>query len=131
MSSIVSWFFRKGRLVEKGSPEEIATRPQRGPRGELPAPNIIRDQMPAVQSQADGRDYDSRSALYRSYKDHGVRIVEPGEEPVDYTQERPKVTKDEIGAALHKVKQGYKPAPLEQAGPDGEPGPLPPTEDAP
>jgi hypothetical protein len=116
----ISWLIRHGVLFEKGSPEEIASRRSREQRSDLATPNIIRDAISggAVQSQADGKEYESRSALYRAYKDQGVRIVEPGEKPVDYAAERPKITKDEIGEALQKVKQGYKPAPLEEAGPD-------------
>ena len=125
MSSIVSWLLRNGRLVEKGSREDYATRPQRGPRGDLPTPYITRDSIDGVKSQADGRTYESRSDLYRSYKQQGVRIVEDGEKPVDYQENRPTVTKADVGEALQKVREGYKPEPLEQAGPDGEPGPLP------
>lgn len=127
MSSIVSWIIRHGRLYEKGSAEEIAARHRRA-RADLPTPYVTRDSIDAVTSQLDGRTYESRSQLYRSYKAGGVRIVEDGERPVDYSAEPPKITKAEIGEALQKVKQGYKPEPLEQAGPDGEPPALPETE---
>lgn len=41
-------------------------------RSELTAPMFISDTMDAVQSQLDGRMYDSKSALRRTYKDGGV-----------------------------------------------------------
>ena len=128
--SIVSWVLRNGELIEKGSAQDYATRRQADKRGDLPTPYVVRDTLSGpVQSQLDGQTYESRSDLYRAYKEGGVRIVEDGEKPVDYAESRPKVTKDDIGEALQKVRQGYKPEPLEQAGPDGEPPPLPEGDD--
>lgn len=82
----------------------------RGARSELACPMLLRDDIGAVKSMQDGKYYDSRSALYRSYKEQGVRIMEAGEEPSK--PERPGFSKSEVAEALQKVKQGYKPASL-------------------
>lgn len=41
-------------------------------RSDLAAPMIIRDSMDAVKSMLDGKMYDSKSGLRRTYKDAGV-----------------------------------------------------------
>jgi len=43
---------------------------------DLPAPHCISDAMDAVQSQLDGKFYDSKSALRRTY--HAAGVVEVG-----------------------------------------------------
>lgn len=48
-------------------------------RSHLPMPMISGDHMDPVQSQLDGRFYDSKSALRRTYKQAGV--VEVGNDP--------------------------------------------------
>lgn len=83
----------------------------RGPRGDVPAPRLIRDDIGGIKSMQDGKIYDSRSALYRSYKEGGTRIIEAGEGPAEPVAD--KITKAEVAEAVQKVKQGYKPAPAE------------------
>lgn len=69
------------------SPEEHAARmadleerlfQKRANQGELCAPMVILDGMSAVQSQTDGRMYDSKSALRAEYRRAGV--IEVGNE---------------------------------------------------
>lgn len=79
-------------------------------RSGLTAPMLIRDNIPELVGQHDGKVYTSASALRRSYKAHGLEEV--GNEPmkgVDASARRPKVTKDDVGKAIQKVRQGYKP----------------------
>ena len=45
---------------------------RRANQGELCAPMVICDGMPAVQSQNNGKMYDSKSAIRRHYKEAGV-----------------------------------------------------------
>lgn len=70
---------------------------------------IIRDDMPPIQSMASGKTYDSKSAIRAEYKARG--LVEVGNDMPDVKQpERPKITKEEIGAAIQKVREGYRPS---------------------
>jgi hypothetical protein len=103
-----TWVFRDGRLVEKGGPLDV--RPERA-RSEFPSPSYISDGLPDLIGPG-GRPYSSKSELRREYKARG--LVELGNDaPTTPTDNRKRVTKAEIGEALQKVKQGYKPAPLE------------------
>ena len=79
-------------------------------RSKLSAPAIIRDCLEPMFSHADGKTYDSKSAYYRALKETGTRIVETGEKP-EY--EASKLTKADVAEAYRKVRDGYKPAPLE------------------
>lgn len=85
-------------------------------RSDFAAPMIIRDDMPAVKSMASGKMYDSKSAIRAEYKARG--LVEIGNDMPDVKQpERPKITKEEIGAAIQKVRDGYRPAVASEAAP--------------
>lgn len=78
-------------------------------RSDLSAPMIIPDTIGAVQSQLTGKFYDSKSSLRKEYKAHGV--VEMGNDKQDMkAPKKPQVSKEEISKAIHKVKNGYKPA---------------------
>ena len=44
-------------------------------RSHMPAPRVIGDVMEPVTSQLDGRTYDSKSRLRKTYKDAGVTEV--------------------------------------------------------
>jgi hypothetical protein len=103
----MTWIIRDGRLVERGSAEEIATRYRPQPAG-LPCPMLIRDQLAPVKSMHDGKIYESRSALYRSYREAGVRIIEKGE-PQLARNAISDVKRAEVREALRRVRQGYKP----------------------
>lgn len=85
-------------------------------RSDFSAPMIIRDDMPAVKSMASGKMYDSKSAIRAEYKARG--LVEIGNDKPDIKQpERPKITKEEIGAAIQKVRDGYRPTVASEAAP--------------
>jgi hypothetical protein len=85
-------------------------------RSSLPAPMIISDHLDDVKNPVDGKTYDSKSAYYQTVKAAGCEIVgNEAEKMVATSDKRSNVGREEIKEALHKVKQGYKPAPLEQA----------------
>ena len=77
-------------------------------RSELSAPMIIKDEIGAVQSQLTGKIYDSKSGLRKEYKAHGVTEI-GNEAPVNNAPKRPQISKDDIGKAIHMVKNGYRP----------------------
>jgi hypothetical protein len=104
----MAWIIRDGRLIERGSAEDLATRPTAARSG-FPAPQLIRDALDGVRSMRDGKIYDSKSALYRSYRDGGVRIVEPGE-PVEALNPASDMGKADVCEAVGKVKAGYRPS---------------------
>lgn len=115
-----TFVFRNGELVEKYGPMDV--RPV-APRSALPAPMYICDHMPAAQSMVDGRTYESKSAMRAGYREagarEGTRYVEIGNEaPPAPSGVRDKITRDEIGSAFQKVRDGYKPAPLQTEGND-------------
>lgn len=60
-------------------PAECMPEPRRN-RSAFPLPMMNLDNMDAVQSQADGLWYDSKSALRRAYRDQGM--IEVGNEPI-------------------------------------------------
>lgn len=96
-----------------------------GTRSSLPAPMIIRDTLDDVKNPVDGKIYDSKSAYYQAVKAAGCEIVgNEAEKMMDRPAPRSDVSRDDIDAALHKMKQGYKPAPLETTKwlPDGSAG---------
>lgn len=77
-------------------------------RSELAAPFFIKDEMQAVRSQLTGKMYDSKSSLRKEYKAHGM--IEMGnDKPNMNGPARPKVSKKDIGEAINKVRQGYRP----------------------
>jgi hypothetical protein len=64
---------------------------------------------------ADGKTYDSKSSLRASYRAHGMREMGNDAPSAPTGPAREKITCDEIGEAIAKVKQGYKPqVPIEQ-----------------
>jgi hypothetical protein len=105
-----TFVIRNGELVEKGGPLDIRPVPA---RSHLPSPMLNMDSIGDLRSMADGKIYSSKSALRRGYKAAGV--VEMGSDAPRSAPapKRERITKDDIGRAIQKVKQGYKPAPLE------------------
>jgi hypothetical protein len=89
---------------------------QRGARSGFPCPMVIRDSMDDIQSMADGRVYDSKSALRRSYtadgnpqgRDYqeigGTEIEPAGRASVDK-----KALRDAVDKAMHDVETGQIP----------------------
>lgn len=89
---------------------EVAASRRVRARSSLPCPSIIRDGLDNVKNPVDGKLYDSKSAYYQAVKAAGCEIVgNEAEKMVAPSTARPDVGRDEIGAALNKVKQGYKP----------------------
>lgn len=88
----------------------------RGARADFPCPMVIRDSMDDIQSMADGRVYDSKSALRRSYtadgnpqgRDYqeigGTEIEPAGRASVDK-----KGIRDAVDKAMHQVETGQIP----------------------
>jgi hypothetical protein len=98
----------EGRLVPW--PEVARNRRENAAKSLLPAPNIIRDALDNVQNPVNGRLYDSKSAYYQAVRKAGCEIVgNEAEKMVAPSSARSLVGRDEVGMALHKVKQGYKP----------------------
>jgi hypothetical protein len=110
MSEREAWVWRNGELVEKGGPLDI--RPPVA-RGAFPTPAVIGDTQPDLICHADGKRYSSKSAMRKAVKAAGC--VELGNDAASFRREPAveRITKREIGEALQKVRQGYKPAPLE------------------
>jgi hypothetical protein len=89
---------------------------QRGARSGFPCPMVIRDSMDDIQSMADGRIYDSKSALRKSYtadgnpqgRDYqeigGTEIEPAGRASVDK-----KAVRDAVDKAMHQVETGQIP----------------------
>ncbi len=100
-----TFVLRDGELVPKHLAPPIMSR---GPRSALPTPHVISDCQDPLKSMADGRIYESKSAMRRAYRERGY--VELGSdaptkaEPVD----RPQVRRD-LEDGLRAIKQGYKP----------------------
>lgn len=81
-------------------PWPVECLPPARPAPRLNAPMLIADGMDAVQSMLDGRHYDSKSALRRTYKDAGV--VEVGNEEIKPFK-RPPPDKAGINAAVERA----------------------------
>ena len=95
-------------------PTECATHFRvRSERSDLPAPRVISDAMDAVRCMADGKMYESKSAMRATHAARG--LIEVGNDipatlkHATQAPERPKITKADVAAAVQKVKQGYKP----------------------
>ena len=71
-------------------------------RSDLPCPRLMSDSMPPVQSQVDGRMYDSKSAIRASYRAHGVEEI--GNDPARLKPfVRPKTDRREIKQTVEKA----------------------------
>lgn len=101
MTAEYAWFDNgEGRQVYRRVRKPVET------RSALPCPSLISDQI-EVTSQVDGRIYDSKAALRRSYKAKGY--VEVGNDWLnkDFHKPEPKVDRkairDSVGKALNRV----------------------------
>ncbi len=73
-------------------------------RSDLPGPMVISDAMDPVQSMLDGKLYDSKSTLRRTYKEGGVVEVGNDSSIVDPKPFRkPKVTKEDVRPAVRRA----------------------------
>lgn len=102
------------RLIDFSRDIEVPRREKpdrRHLRSELPAPRIASDIMEPVQSQVDGKMYDSKSAIRRSYKATGHEEI--GNDPARLRPfVRPKtdrrVIRDTIEKAKARVERGER-----------------------
>jgi hypothetical protein len=71
-------------------------------RSDLPCPRLATDIMPPVQSQVDGRLYDSKSAIRAHYRRAGVEEV--GNDPARLKPfVKPKVSRADVKASVEKA----------------------------
>lgn len=103
------------KLIDFSREIVIPVKPEKLPpaRSELPAPRIATDIMEPVQSQLDGKLYDSKSALRATYRQAGV--VEVGNDPArNRPFKRPetprKEIKDVVDRARARVERGERSA---------------------
>jgi hypothetical protein len=72
-------------------------------RSDLPFPMVVSDTMDPVQSQVDGKVYDSKSAIRASYRAHDV--TEVGNDAARFrTKVKPKVERSKIKATVERAK---------------------------
>lgn len=77
----------------------------RGPakRSDLAFPMVVSDTMDPVESQVDGKVYDSKSAIRASYRAHGV--TEVGNDPGRFKPRvKAKIDRKEIRATVDRAK---------------------------
>lgn len=73
-------------------------------RSDIPGPMIISDTMEPVQSQLDGKFYDSKAALRSTYRAAGVVEVGNDSSALDPKPfKKPKPKREEIKAAVNKA----------------------------
>ena len=70
-------------------------------RSLLPAPHLLRDEMPPVQSMLDGKLYDSKSRLRQTYRAAGV--VEVGNDVPTAPPAPKRPRREDIKAAVGKA----------------------------
>lgn len=82
-------------------------------RSDVSAPMIIADHMEPVQSQLDGKMYDSKSRLRATYRDAGM--IEVGNDPARFRKPKPpkpdrKAIKESIEKAEARFNRGERAA---------------------
>lgn len=112
--AIFRWItMEDGRSVFRKVPEQA-----RAVRSSFPCPIIRKDTIEPVQSMADGKVYDSLSALRRTYRadgnPQGEEYTEIGDAPMRGPKEMPRMSKQEIADLLDKseamIASGQAPA---------------------
>jgi hypothetical protein len=82
---------------------------QAPPRSDLPCPQVLSDQMDAVQSQVSGEFYESKSALRREYKATGH--IEKGNDvraPWKMPRTPRQVIRESVRKAAARVERGER-----------------------
>ena len=106
-----TFVYRNGELVPKHLAEPLI----RPARSDIAAPYLALDTMAPIKSMLDGKMYDSKAALRRTYKAAGVREIGNEVDAAVKDAAAPKSPKPparpDLIAAYHKVKQGYRPPP--------------------
>ena len=99
-----TFVYRDGQMIPKAA---VFVAPVA--RSELPCPMIIRDGMDAIINPANGMYYESKSSFEKATRAAGCVCVgnDAPTTPADPIGDR--ISKDEIGEAIQKVRQGYKP----------------------
>jgi hypothetical protein len=92
----MKWIVTETGLV----PAEEYCRPTPN-RSSLPAPHLMRDEMPPTQSMLDGKLYDSKSRLRRTYKAAGV--VEVGNDATMTPPAPKRPRREDIKAAVGRA----------------------------
>lgn len=80
-------------------PEKV--RPGPGPRSDLPCPQVLSDQMDAVQSQVSGKFYESKAALRAEYRATGH--IEKGNDR-RAPWKMPRTSRSEIRETVRKAR---------------------------
>lgn len=80
-------------------PERV--RPGPAPRSDLPCPQVLSDQMDAVQSQVSGKFYESKSALRREYRATGH--IEKGNDK-RAPWKMPRTSRQEVRETVRKAR---------------------------
>lgn len=98
-----AWFDKgDGRQVYRRVPA-----PEPDLMSDLPCPQIMGDNMQPVQSMLDGRMYDSKSALRRTYKAAGV--VEVGNDAARFKpRAKPKIERREVKETLERATARFE-----------------------
>lgn len=97
------------KLIDFSNEIAIPVKLERLPpaRSDLPAPRIATDIMEPVQSQLDGKLYDSKSALRATYRQAGV--TEIGNDPArSRPLERQKAPRTEIKNVVDRAKARFE-----------------------
>lgn len=84
----------------------------RRPEEVLAAPNVIRDEMDAVQNQHDGKMYTSKRAMRASYRPsgnkEGIQLVEVGNDPARHRKfKKAKPDRKAIRTSLQKAQARF------------------------
>lgn len=75
-------------------------------RSTLPCPHVVSDTMDPVQSMLDGKIYDSKAVLRRTYKEAGM--IEVGNDPARLKpRQRPKPDRKAIRQSIEKAEARY------------------------
>jgi hypothetical protein len=90
-----------GRSVYRRAPAE------KGPRSDLPAPMLVRDQMDPTWHPSDGREYESKSQFRQVTKAKGG--VEVGNDSQTPSLPADNSHAADVGKAVQMLKEGYKP----------------------
>ena len=106
MSVRGTFVYRGGELVEKGGPLDVRLPVA---ASHLPRPYVISDQLPDLRGMHDGKFYDSKSKLRRSYRAAGVIELGSDAPTTPAPPQRKRVTRNDVGEAYRKVRDGYRP----------------------
>lgn len=94
-------------LIDWSKPLPVVRKKETPPaRSDLPCPRVMSDAMDAVQSQATGKLYDSKSAIRAEYKRLG--LIEVGNDPARFKpRERKKVDRQQVKTTLEKAEARF------------------------